>query len=425
MKWTRRVAGRVCVQGAKMNWTWTWTSGRRASWGERRGRYAKRRAVRHLCGRVLGGVAAAASGARIAAGSRHVRRGSRTRPATPTGVPAWRRCSASHKVGDGLWLLGGRGGAAARRSRGYQAEVEKSNFRMTHQQRNFGRDWPDRRQTTAQPRVRRHLHQNQRARVPSILTPFPATCQKGLRKRAARGATKYPLPKNAHLAAPARAAHGGARARRSASHAPRRRRAATKKPMRTLAPDARTDIVNSHKQGKITTMATTMNAIADAIQPSALEALLTQTLADEAGLNDVAEGFKPILAYVASLASNQCVAETFHMFEWEKTCKAYLTPILADEEKCAAVTKKFMDESEKRVPKREVELDIPEGEGEILCNVEFKPPTAARSCSTRRTSTCAAAASTASSATTAAASPRSCAPSRPARSRASPAPRSS
>ena len=36
------------------------------------------------------------------------------------------------------------------------------------------------------------------------------------------------------------------------------------------------------------------------------------------------------------------------------------------------MTKKFMDEAEKRVPKREVELDIPEGEGEILCNVEFK-----------------------------------------------------
>ncbi|EGB10622.1 hypothetical protein AURANDRAFT_22166 [Aureococcus anophagefferens] len=31
-----------------------------------------------------------------------------------------------------------------------------------------------------------------------------------------------------------------------------------------------------------------------------------------------------------------------------------------------------MDESEKRVPKRDVVLDIPEGEGEILCNVEFK-----------------------------------------------------
>ncbi|EGB11163.1 hypothetical protein AURANDRAFT_22099 [Aureococcus anophagefferens] len=31
-----------------------------------------------------------------------------------------------------------------------------------------------------------------------------------------------------------------------------------------------------------------------------------------------------------------------------------------------------MDDSEKRVPKRDVVLDIPEGEGEILCNVEFK-----------------------------------------------------
>ena len=81
----------------------------------------------------------------------------------------------------------------------------------------------------------------------------------------------------------------------------------------------------------------TMNAVAENIQPASLEALLAQTIADEAGVADVAAGFKPILAYVASLASNQCVAETFHMFEWEKTCKAYLAPILADEEKCAAV----------------------------------------------------------------------------------------
>ena len=174
----------------------------------------------------------------------------------------------------------------------------------------------------------------------------------------------------------ARRTAGGARGAQRVTR-PRRRRARPKKPMRTLALTLarhRTDthLTTNHRRQTITTMATTMNAIADAIQPSALEALLTQTLADEAGLNDVAEGFKPILAYVASLASNQCVAETFHMFEWEKTCKAYLAPILADEEKCAAVTKKFMDESEKRVPKREVELDIPEGEGEILCNVEFK-----------------------------------------------------
>ena len=114
-----------------------------------------------------------------------------------------------------------------------------------------------------------------------------------------------------------------------------------------------------------------MNSVAELVQPAALEALLATTIADEAGIADVAEGFKPILAYVANLASNQCVSETFHLFEWEKTCKAYLAPIM-NEEQCANVTKKFMDESEKRVPKRDIVLDIPEGEGEILCNVEFK-----------------------------------------------------
>ena len=102
------------------------------------------------------------------------------------------------------------------------------------------------------------------------------------------------------------------------------------------------------------------------------QALLTSTLADEAGIDKVDAAYQPILAYVSSLASNQCVAETFHMFEWEKTVQAYLEPIVADVKKAGAVTKKFMDESEKRVPKRDVVLDIPEGEGEILCNVEFK-----------------------------------------------------
>jgi elongation factor 3 len=115
-----------------------------------------------------------------------------------------------------------------------------------------------------------------------------------------------------------------------------------------------------------------MNATAEFIQPKALEALLATTLADEAGVDSIAEGFKPILAYVSSLASNQCVAETFHMCEWEKTVQCYLEPIVADVKKSAAATKKFMDECEKRVPKRDVVLDIPEGEGEILCNVEFK-----------------------------------------------------
>ncbi|KAH8073172.1 ATPase [Aureococcus anophagefferens] len=103
--------------------------------------------------------------------------------------------------------------------------------------------------------------------------------------------------------------------------------------------------------------------------PASLELVLADYIKAE-GV-EVAETYKPILAYVSNLASNQCIAETFHMFEWEKTCQAYLEPIM-DAEKAAVVTKKFMDESEKRVPKRDVVLDIPEGEGEILCNVEFK-----------------------------------------------------
>ncbi|KAH8063993.1 ATPase [Aureococcus anophagefferens] len=59
-------------------------------------------------------------------------------------------------------------------------------------------------------------------------------------------------------------------------------------------------------------------------------------------MNAIPEPVQP-----ASSSCNQCIAETFHMFEWEKTCQAYLEPIM-DAEKAAV------------------------GEGEILCNVEFK-----------------------------------------------------
>ena len=112
-----------------------------------------------------------------------------------------------------------------------------------------------------------------------------------------------------------------------------------------------------------------MNAIAEPIQPATLEGVLAGFIKAE-GVT-VADEAKPILAYVAHLASNQCIAEAFHMFEWEKTCQCYLEPIM-NVEKAAVVTKAFMDEAEKRVPKRDIVLDIPEGEGEILCNVEFK-----------------------------------------------------
>ncbi|KAH8066622.1 ATPase [Aureococcus anophagefferens] len=88
-----------------------------------------------------------------------------------------------------------------------------------------------------------------------------------------------------------------------------------------------------------------MNAIPEPVQPASLELVLADYIKAE-GV-EVAETYKPILAYISNLASNQCLAETFHMFEWEKTCQAYLEPIM-DAEKAAV------------------------GEGEILCNVEFK-----------------------------------------------------
>ena len=81
-----------------------------------------------------------------------------------------------------------------------------------------------------------------------------------------------------------------------------------------------------------------MNAIPEPVQPASLELVLADYIKAE-GV-EVAETYKPILAYVSNLASNQCIAETFHMFEWEKTCQAYLEPIM-DAEKAAVVTKKF------------------------------------------------------------------------------------
>lgn len=114
-----------------------------------------------------------------------------------------------------------------------------------------------------------------------------------------------------------------------------------------------------------------MNELPEQIRPESLRALLETTL-KEVGAEVPAEGGL-LLDYISHLASNQCVADSFHQFEWDKTCGAYLMSVLSEKEATEA-TKKYMDECEKRVaPLRDVaELDIPEGEGEILCNVEFK-----------------------------------------------------
>ena len=110
-----------------------------------------------------------------------------------------------------------------------------------------------------------------------------------------------------------------------------------------------------------------MNDISEDIQPTSLQILLANII----GNNNINPDYKPILSYTSALASYLCTTESFHLFEWEKVCKVYLDIFLNDDQS-STLTKKFMEECEKLVPKRHVEIDIPEGEGEILCNVEFK-----------------------------------------------------
>ena len=115
-----------------------------------------------------------------------------------------------------------------------------------------------------------------------------------------------------------------------------------------------------------------MNKVPKEVRPESLLGLLKTIVNDEISHTDIRYDMGlPLFGYVSCLASNQCMAESFHMCEWEKTCGDYLQSIFP-KELSKTITKKFMDASEKRVPKREKAIDIPEGEGEILCNVEFK-----------------------------------------------------
>tara|TARA_Y100000389_G_scaffold202779_1_gene249163 strand:- start:481 stop:2946 length:2466 start_codon:yes stop_codon:yes gene_type:complete len=116
-----------------------------------------------------------------------------------------------------------------------------------------------------------------------------------------------------------------------------------------------------------------MSKICENIQPNALYDLLLTIIEDtlKISVDKNYKNYLPILRYVSKLASNQCVAESFHLFEWEKTIQEYLIAFI-EKDKAHEITQKFMEDCDARVPKRKVEVDIPEGEGEILCNVEFK-----------------------------------------------------
>ena len=114
-----------------------------------------------------------------------------------------------------------------------------------------------------------------------------------------------------------------------------------------------------------------MNHLYDNIRCESLEKTLKNIIRSEFKGISLDPCLDPIILYICSLSTYQCFSDSFHISEWEKTCKVYLEGFM-NSDVAQKVTKGFMDECEKLVPKRETVIDIPEGEGEILCNVEFK-----------------------------------------------------
>lgn len=101
---------------------------------------------------------------------------------------------------------------------------------------------------------------------------------------------------------------------------------------------------------------------------NSLKTDLTNIIQNKNLLNEL-DIYDPILEYVSSLASYMCKNDIFHLCEWEKICQIYLNDYF---ENASDITSEFMNACEKKISKKNIEIDIPEGEGQILCNVEFK-----------------------------------------------------
>ena len=99
--------------------------------------------------------------------------------------------------------------------------------------------------------------------------------------------------------------------------------------------------------------------------------IIQNTITDYNESNKIDSNLNPIVDYVATLCKNISDMGVFHLIEFQK-CTKYLELILKNTENLKPLTEVIMSEIEKLIPKKEKILDIPEGEGEILCNVEFK-----------------------------------------------------
>jgi elongation factor 3 len=77
----------------------------------------------------------------------------------------------------------------------------------------------------------------------------------------------------------------------------------------------------------------------------------------------------PVLEYLATLTSFYCKLGNKNKSEWEENITRIIY-LLADEN--VVVNNTFFNEINEMMEKKEEDLDIPDGEGKILCNVKFK-----------------------------------------------------
>ncbi len=81
----------------------------------------------------------------------------------------------------------------------------------------------------------------------------------------------------------------------------------------------------------------------------------------------------PVLQYLANISSFYCKLGEENKVQWEENITRFIPLLLKNNfENENLVNNSFFKEVNDRMEKKEEDLDIPEGEGQILCNVQFK-----------------------------------------------------
>ena len=114
-----------------------------------------------------------------------------------------------------------------------------------------------------------------------------------------------------------------------------------------------------------------MTTCIETITPNQLTNFLEQSIKETVTDYNLDEKHNPIISYISKLTKFQSETDNFHQVEWEKTCKVYLEQFL-NASNALEVTKNYLKKAESYMPKKNKIIDIPDGKGEILCNVEFK-----------------------------------------------------